>query len=212
VDIPGFPTGSYITFLMPGIVLMSALYGAGWTGMGVIDELDRGVIDRLLVTPTSRASIIGGRLLSGAITNIIGSLLLVLLGTLMSAHYPGGALGILVLLASAVMLATPIGALSIALALTLRRRESVIGASNFILLPMTFLSPVFMASNVMPQWIQSVARFSPLTWGVQAARLALGQADPDWPRILIRLALLLVFGAAAGWLAIRAINSYQRSI
>src|SRR3981081_3195506 len=102
VDIPGFPAGSYITFLMPGIVLMSALYGAGWTGMGVIDELDRGVIDRLLVTPTSRASIIGGRLLSGAISNVIGSLLLVVLGMLMSAHYPGGVLGMLVLLASAV--------------------------------------------------------------------------------------------------------------
>jgi len=211
VDIPGFGKLSYITFLAPGIVVMSALYGAGWSGMGVIDELDRGVIDRFLVAPTSRAAIIGGRLLSGAISTIVQSLILLVLGLLLGARYPGGVAGVVVLAASAVLLGLPIGALSTALALTIRRRESVIGASNFLLLPMTFLSPVFMTSALMPEWIRSVSRFSPVTWSVEAARFALVDPNPDWRRIGIRLGCLAIFGVLSWSLAVRAFGSYQKS-
>src|SRR5579884_2303864 len=56
VEIPGFHSKSYITYLAPGIVIMSALFGAGWSGMGVITDLDRGVLDRFLVAPTSRVA------------------------------------------------------------------------------------------------------------------------------------------------------------
>ena len=69
VDIAGFGKLSYVTFLaqaktcrntrvqvFPGIVVMSSLYGADWSGMGVTDELERGAIERFLVVPTSRAA------------------------------------------------------------------------------------------------------------------------------------------------------------
>jgi ABC-2 type transport system permease protein len=211
VDIPGFGPQSYITFLAPGVVIMSALYGAGWSGMGVIDELDRGVIDRFLVAPTSRAAIIGGRLLSGAISTTVQCMLLLVLGLVMGARYPGGLAGVGVMAVAAVLLGLPIGALSTALALTMRRRESVIGASNFLLLPMTFLSPVFMASTLMPDWIRSVSRFSPVTWSVESARFALLDPQPDWQQIGLRLGYLVVFGIMSWWLAVRAFRSYQKS-
>ena len=50
----GFGTQSYITFLAPGIVVMQAFFGASWSGMGMITDLDRGVIERFLATPASR--------------------------------------------------------------------------------------------------------------------------------------------------------------
>ncbi len=212
VELPGFGQVSYITFLTPGIVVMSALYGAGWSGMGVIDELDRGVIDRFLVSPASRIAIIGGRLLSGAISNAVQSVFLIGLGTLLGARYPGGVIGVLILMLSAILLATAIGTLSTSLALTIRRRESVIGASNFVLLPMTFLSPVFMANTVMPGWIQSVGQFNPVTWSVEAARMSLIQVEPDWSAVVMRLMFLIVFCVAGMALSVRAFRSYQKSI
>ena len=212
VDIPGFGRMSYITFLAPGIVVMSSLYGAGWSGMGVIDELERGVIDRFLVAPTSRTAIIGGRLLSGAISTTVQSMLLLLLGLGLGARFPGGVTGVCILALSAVLLGVAIGALSTSLALTIRRRESVIGASNFLLLPMTFLSPVFMASTLMPDWIRHVSRFSPVTWSVEAARFALNDPWPDWSRIGLRLGCLLIFCAVSWFVAVRAFSSYQRSV
>jgi ABC-2 type transport system permease protein len=180
--------------------------------MGVIDELDRGVIDRFLVAPTSRAAIIGGRLLSGAISTVVQSMLLLLLGMMLGARFPGGLVGVLTLGLAAILLGLPIGALSTALALTIRRRESVIGASNFLLLPMTFLSPVFMASTLMPSWIQNVAKYSPVTWSVEAARFALMDPNPDWGGIGLRLLYLLIFAVLSWSLAVRAFGSYQRTV
>ena len=62
VEIPGFGAGSYIDFLTPGIVVMTCLFSAGWSGMDLIEDIDRGVIDRFLVSPASRSSLVAGRL------------------------------------------------------------------------------------------------------------------------------------------------------
>src|SRR5215207_6848130 len=57
VDIPGFGADNYIDFLTPCIVLMTALFSGGWTGMGLIEDMKAGVTDRFLVTPVSRGAL-----------------------------------------------------------------------------------------------------------------------------------------------------------
>jgi ABC-2 type transport system permease protein len=210
VDLPGFQATNYVTFVTPGIVIMMSLFGGGWNGMGIIYEIDNGVMDRFLVSPVSRAAIIAGRLIQMSILVMMQASILLTLGFLMGARFEGGVVGMLVLLASAVLVAVPFGALSNGMALVLRRTESVIGASNFILLPMTFLSPVFMATALMPPWIRAVARFNPVAWSVEAARSAMSTA-PNWPAISIRLASLVVLSAFSAMVATRAFRSYQRS-
>ena len=150
------------------------------------------------------------RLLNLSLVTIVQSLILFGLGAAMGARYPGGLGGLLVLLLSAILLGMPFGALSIAMALTVRKEESVIGAVNFILLPLTFTSPVFMASSLMPGWMRAVARFNPVNWSVEAGRGAL-QADAAAVAILARLASLAAFALVSAWIATRAFRSYQRS-
>jgi ABC-2 type transport system permease protein len=108
------------------------------------------------------------------------------------------------------LLAAPFAALSNALALLVRKPESVIGASNFILMPLMFLSPILMAKNVMPDWIRSVSRFNPVNWSVEAAREALAE-HTDWNFVLLRIGCLLAFAAISAALATRAFRAYQRS-
>ncbi|HEY0760319.1 MAG TPA: ABC transporter permease [Acidisarcina sp.] len=211
VELPGFNASSYITFLTPGVVVMTALFSGGWQGMGIISEMERGVLDRFLVSPVSRVALIAGRLLSMATITVIQSFILLTLGYIMGARFAGGLVGILVLLLSSILVSTPIAALSNALALAVRKEESVIGASNFLLLPLTFLSPVFMARNVMPPWIRSAARFNPVNWSVTAARAALA-GHTDWGFVLLRLSLLVLFGVFAAGIATRAFRSYQNSV
>ncbi len=162
VELPGFNASSYVSFVTPGVVIMSALFAGGWNGMGVLMDLNQGVMDRLLVSPINRAAIIAGRIISMSAVCLIQSLILIGLGYVTGARFAGGLAGIFILLASAILLAAPFAALSDALALLVRRQESVIGASNFILMPLTFLSPVFMAKNVMPDWIRAVSRYNPV--------------------------------------------------
>jgi ABC-2 type transport system permease protein len=211
VDIPGFQGDSYIDFLTPGIVVVSALFSGGWSGMNVIDDLDKGVIDRFLVTPASRVALIAGGLAQGAIVVIIQSLIIIGLGLAIGARFDGGLLGVAVLFAAAVLLGTAFGSLSSALALVARQRESVIAAVQFVILPLTFLSAVFMQMNLAPYWIQTAARFNPLNRAVQTGREAM-IANVDWGVVGAHAAYLVVFAIAAGWLATRSFRAYQRSI
>ena len=210
VELPGFQTSSYISFLTPGVIIMSALFGAGWSGMGMILDLDRGVMDRFLIAPVSRPAIIIGRLMYLAIVTVVQSLILFTMGFVLGARYAGGPPGLFVLLIGAISLSLPFGALSIAMALVVRKQESVIGAVNFILLPLTFMSPVFIASPLMPGWMIAASRFNPLNWAVQAGRLALA-GNADWSLIALRLVSLWGFLLFALFLATRAFRSYQRS-
>jgi len=210
VELPGFNADSYISFVTPGLVIMSALFAGGWNGMGMIMDMNHGVIDRLLVSPINRAAIITGRILSISVVNSIQSLILIALGYATGARFAGGIIGVIVLLICGMLLAAPFAALSIALALLIRKPESVIGAANFILTPLMFLSPVLMAKSVMPDWIRSVSRFNPTNWSVEAAREAL-DAGTDWNFVLLRIGCLLAFSAISGALATRAFRTYQRS-
>src|SRR5262245_66134647 len=79
VELPGFNANSYISFVTPGVVIMSALFAGGWNGMGVIMDMNQGVMDRLLVSPIHRAAIITGRILSMSVVSVVQSLILIVL-------------------------------------------------------------------------------------------------------------------------------------
>ena len=126
VELPGFNANSYISFVTPGVVMMSALFAGGWNGMGVIMDMNLGVMDRLLVSPVNRAAIITGRILSMSTVSIVQSLILIGLGYATGARFAGGIIGVIVLFICAMLLGAPFAALSNALALLIRKPESVI--------------------------------------------------------------------------------------
>jgi ABC-2 type transport system permease protein len=210
VEIPGFATTSYINFLTPGIAIMTALFSAGWTGMGLIEDLNRGVMDRFLVSPVRRGAIISGRLTHQALMVVVQAVIILGLGWVAGARW-GNPAGLLVLVAAMVLLSSAFSALSDALALTVRKDETLIAATQFVMLPATFLSATFMQLDLAPGWIQAVARFNPVNWAVEAGREVL-VAAPDWGFVGLRMGGLLVLAVACGSLATRAFRSYQRSI
>ena len=208
VEIPGFQSDSYIQFLAPGVIVMSALFSSGWGGMALIDDLNRGVIDRFLVTPVSRVPLILGRLVQASIVIVVQSVIIVLLAMATGARF-ASLPGVAVLILLAAMVGAAFGAISYAIALLSRREETVIAVMNFTLLPLTFLSAGFMQKDLMPDWMQRVADFNPVNWAVEAGRVA--AAGGDWAFVGVRVLLLagfLALGLAASTSAFRA---YQRS-
>jgi ABC-2 type transport system permease protein len=210
-DLPGFTTASYIAFLTPGIVVMTALFSNGWAGMGFIQDIDRGVLDRMLVSPARRGSLIAGQLGYQAVVTVIQSLVILGLGFLAGARFHGGLLTVAFFLVCTVLLGTAFAALSDAFALLIRKEESVIAAVQFLVLPLSFLSTTFMPAALVPSWIQDFARYNPVNWAVEAGRQTLNSAV-DWGLLLSRTGGLLVVAAVLGWLATRAFRSYQRSV
>jgi ABC-2 type transport system permease protein len=211
VDIPGFKGGSYIDYLAPGVVVMTAISSAGWNGMNFIDDMERGVMNRFLVAPVWRPALNLGSMAYGVFTIAIQSLIIVGLAYLLGAHYENGIVGIAVLLLVACMLGASFAALSNAISLVARQRETLIGAVTFVLLPLTFLSGAFMQLSLVPGWIAGAARFNPVNWSVVAARSA-GARDADWSLVGTRLGMLAVLLVVSTVLATRAFRAYQHSL
>ncbi len=92
IDIPGFAfQGSYLAYLIPGIVAMNAMSSNMWAGMAMIEEIDRGTLNRFLVTPASRLAIMNASVAEQAVSTTVQTLIIVALGYAGGAHYPGGA-------------------------------------------------------------------------------------------------------------------------
>jgi ABC-2 type transport system permease protein len=210
-DLPGFGSTSYLDYLVPGVVVMSAVSSNMWSGMGIIDEVERGTLNRFLVSPVSRSAILNAGVIEQAISTTIQSVVIILLGWLAGATYTGGGAGLVVLVVASVLLGAVFSALSNTMGLLIRQRETIIALSVFLLLPLTFLSTAFMAKGLMPHWIQTVASFNPLNWSLDSARGALA-ADPDWPVVAIHGGWLLGLAVLMVWLSTRSFRSYQKSI
>jgi ABC-2 type transport system permease protein len=211
VRIPGFHGGSYIDYLTPGIVVMLAVSSAGWSGMGFIEDINGGVMDRMLVSPVWRGALNAGIVLGQVLTVVVQTVLIALLALALGADYRGGVAGVLVMLVLAGLLGAVFASLSNGLGVLARQRESLIGAVSLILLPLTFLSTALMQQSLVPAWIRDVARFNPVNWAVVAARSAAMQKT-DWGVVASRFGLLLALALLAAWFATRAFRAYQRSV
>jgi ABC-2 type transport system permease protein len=207
--IPGFH-GSYLDFLTPGIVVMLAVSSAGWTGMGFIEDIHAGVMDRLLVAPVWRGALNAGTVLCSALTIVVQTLLIVLLALALGADFASVA-GVAVLLLVAALLGAIFASLSNAVAVLAPQREALIGAVTFVLLPLTFLSSALMQRDLVPGWIRTVSRLNPVDWAVEAGRSAAMQ-DVDWGLVAGRLGLLVALTVLSAWAATRAFARYQASL
>jgi ABC-2 type transport system permease protein len=208
--IPGF-RGSYIDYLTPGIVVMLAISSAGWSGMGFIEDIDGGVMDRMLVSPVWRGALNTGIVLGSVVTVLIQTAIIVVLALILGADYQGGVQGVLMMMLLAGLLAAVFASLSNGLGVLARQRESLIGAVSLVILPLTFLSSALMQASLVPTWIRDVARYNPVNWAVVAARSA-AMDRTDWGLVAGRFGLLLALAILAGWFATRAFRTYQRSV
>ena len=198
-QIPGFGgTGDYLDYLTPGIVVMLAVSSAGWTGMGFIEDINSGVMDRMLVTPAWRGAFNLGSVAQCVVSVVLQTLLIIGLALLLGAEVAHA--GVLILVAA--LLAAAFASLSNGLGVLTRQRESLIGAVSLLLLPLTFLSSALMQLSLAPGWIETVARFNPVDWAAVAAR------DPE----PLRIGLLAALTVLSAWFATRAFAVYQRSL
>jgi ABC-2 type transport system permease protein len=210
-EVPGFTDSSYVEFLAPGIVIMVALFSSGWNGMGTIQDLDRGVMDRFLVTPVHRSSFITGRIANSAFGIAVQSVIIIGLALLVGATFSNGVVGVLVLIGLAALLGMTFAAFSNGVALLARKEETLIGLVQFIVLPLSFMSATFMQQDLMPGWMQTVSKFNPVNWAVEAGRQA-ATGSLDWSYIGVRAGLLAALMVAAIAFATRAFHGYQRSV
>ncbi|HVT19847.1 MAG TPA: ABC transporter permease [Mycobacteriales bacterium] len=214
VHLPGFHTGagtSYLAFLTPGVIAMTALFSSGWAGTAYIEDMNLGVMDRLLASPARRSAMVVANLAYQAVTTVVQTLIVFAIGYAAGARFASPGVGIPVTVVAAVLVAVVIAALSDAVALLVRQQEALIGISQFIVLPLQFLSGAIMDLGLAPAWIRDVARFNFVDWAVVAARESLS-SSVAWGAVVWRLGALAGLALVMAVLATRAFRTYQRHL
>ena len=187
---------SYINFLMAGIFVQTVSFGAVSTGFGLVDDMQRGVIDRFRSLPMSHGAVVFGRILSDMIVNSVTIVIMLVVGVLVGFRPEGSpaesALAIGLLLLTSFSLSW-IGA---TIGLTLKTVEAVNSLGFMWIFPITFVSSAFVPVETMPDWLQGFADNQPFTRMVDSVRaLSLNNpvGDDLWWAIGSCLVIIAVF-------------------
>jgi ABC-2 type transport system permease protein len=186
---PGFPPGGAFNVFVPGILVMTALFGSAFVGFGLCDEMREGVVERMTVTPMSRVAMLVGRSLRDVVLLVGQGLIIVILAVPfgLEINLGGVAVAFLMLALIGIMM-SPI---SYTLALVLKSEDALAPVVNGISLPLLLLSGVMLPMSLAPDWLQTVAKFNPLYHAVAAIRSLFNASYGD-SEIVLGVALLVV--------------------
>lgn len=202
--VSGGSDGTYINFLLPGILAQTALFGAIQTGVGLAEDLNKGVIDRFRSLPMARYAVLAGRTLADSVRNIFVIILMSGVGFLLGFRFQQGVIKFVLALLLIVIFAYAFSWISAVIGLMLKDSETVQVAGFLWVFPLVFASAVFVPVNTMPNWLQVFARNQPVTQVVSAVRYLTRGGVPNgseyvWHTLLWVAGLLLVFAPIAVW-------------
>ncbi|MFI5926125.1 ABC transporter permease [Micromonospora sp. NPDC051543] len=176
--------GNYREFLLPGVFVMTMLYGLGATATGVAMDLSRGVVDRFRSMPMARSALMTGRSAADLLRALLEMSTLLVCGLLVGWQWRQGvgkallAVGLLLLLRTAITWA------GIYLALLVRNPDTV-GVIVFpAAFPLSAISNVFVSPELMPPVIGAISEWNPLSATVAATRELFGNpglGGDSWP-------------------------------
>jgi len=216
---------SYETYLVPAIAIQVALAAAATSGVGLVNDIESGMFEKVLVTPMNRTAVFLGKTAAEVARIAVQIGIILGLGVLLGAEIATGLVGALGIMAVGILFSLWFVSLSNALAVVTKDQESTIIGANLLQFPLLFVSSAFLPLDSLPDWIQFVATYNPVTYGVDAARAIMldrdvmtvievsrfgGIWDTLVPALAVLLALDLLLGGLAVYLLGRASSSSVR--
>jgi len=199
--IPGFPpVRSFLDFAVSGAIIQGVLIGGTSAGAAFATDIEGGFFDRLVASPTSRTSILTGRLGASIALGVGQALLFIAVAAIFGARVDGGLIGIIVVIVIASLFAAGVGGLGIFLALRTGSGEAVQGMFP-LFFALLFFSSAFFPLDTMVGWYHDVAALNPITYLVESMRREIIGGATIWTALTgIGIALglaVITIGASA---------------
>ena len=191
--------GDYLQFLAPGIIMMSILFTAMFSGIEVVWDKQFGFLKETLVAPVPRITIMFGRTLGGATVAVLQGLLVFII-TLLIGFRPGSIMMVFVAFAFMFLVAVLFTALGTAIASRVDDMQAFPLVMNFLIMPLFFLSGALFPIDRLPSVLAFVVHLNPLSYGVDAVRqsfVGLGHFGlmTDFTVLLLTASFCMVLGA-----------------
>lgn len=162
--------GSYVNYLMPGVFAQTVAFGAIQTGIGLAEDLHKGLIERFRSLPMARSAVLSGRTLADLTRNVFVMVLMIAIGYLVGFRVQTNIFGLLAGMAVMLFFGFSLTWIFAIIGLSTTNAESAQAASFPILAPLVFASSAFVVVGTMPGWLQGFAKYQPLSISIDATR------------------------------------------
>jgi ABC-2 type transport system permease protein len=202
MSVPG--GGGYREFLIPGVFVMTMLYGIGATATGIAVDVGRGVLDRFRSMPMARSALITGRVVADLARALLETAVLVVCGLLVGWRWHLGLGNVLAAIGLLLLLRLALSCVGVALGLATPNPDTVSMIVFPLAFPLSAVSNVFVAPELMPGWLGAVSEWNPISATTTALRDLFGNpglGSGSWPAehalllaVAWPVALIAVFG------------------
>ena len=187
---------SYVNYLMAGIFVQTVAFGSVSTGIGLSEDLHKGLVDRFRSLPMARSAVLTGRTIADLVRNLFVVLVMLVVGVLVGFRPDAGIAGWAGAIGLLLLLSFSFSWIGATIALLLRSTEAVQSAGFIWLFPLVFASSAFVMTNNMPGALKAFANHQPMTQVIDAVRgLLLDQpvGSHGWQALAWCLGILVVF-------------------
>jgi ABC transporter DrrB family efflux protein len=178
IDVPGT---TYREFLIAGIFAQTVMFGATFTGAGIADDMQKGIINRFRSLPMSRSAVLAGRTASDVIYNLLSIMIMAGTGLVVGWRIRGSILDAVAAFALLLLFAYAISWVMAFIGLTVPSVEVVNNAAFMVIFPLTFVANTFVPAENLPGPLRAFAEWNPVSAVTQAARELFGNVPPGTP-------------------------------
>jgi len=168
-SLPGL-SGSYLTYLTPGILVLNAVTGAFQSGMSIVNDINSGFLQKLLLTPVNRGAILLGRLMTDLLVLTLQSIIIIAVAMLLGLSIATGLSGLLLIFVTIAFFGLAWSGLLLAVGLKTHKAETVAAVGNLLAFPLLFVSSALFPTSIMPPWAQTVSNYNPLSYASNVTR------------------------------------------
>jgi ABC-2 type transport system permease protein len=184
--------------LVPGLLALTMLFGTtSMEAIVIVFERRIGSLERLLLAPLRLPALLAGKLMGGVIFGLTVTLVMLAASLVV---FGAGQINWPLLILGLALSATAFSALGALVSVAVKEIFEAQTLANFIRFPMMFLGGIFTPIEALPGWLQAIARLLPLTYSVEALRVALNGGA--WGTAWLDLAALLAFSLGLFYLAV----------
>ena len=192
----------YVNYLLTGIFVQTTTFSAIQTGIGLADDLNKGIVDRFKSIPMSRGAVLAGRVGADAVRNVFVVAIMVVVGYLVGFEFTNGIAGAVLALLLILAFGSAFSTFGAFLGLRFKNPETVQAAAFPMIFPLVFASSIFVPVQTLPGWLQAFVKVNPLTLVTDSVRgLALGDPFEVWPNLgwaaLWMVGIVAVFGTVS---------------
>ncbi len=178
INVPG---GSYREFLIAGIFAQTVIFGATFTGAGLAEDMQKGIINRFRSLPMSRAAVVVGRTASDVVYNVLSLIIMAGTGLIVGWGIRNGLLNALLGFGLLLLFGYAISWVMAYVGLLVPSVEVINNASFIVIFPLTFIANTFVPSESLPGPLRAFAEWNPVSALTQAARELFGNIPPGTP-------------------------------